>query len=262
MLRHDFHLHTRFSVDSQAEPRDYCLRALERGYRAICLTDHADFVPKDPGYGFFSYERYRRAVLACRDEFRGQLVVGFGIEIDYHQSWEHEIRSFLVDKEFDYILGGVHYLGDHTSVMEERCFAGLSQREAYEAYFREVLHLAESGLCQGLAHLDMIKRVGQRIYGRYAAEEYADSILPILAAAIRHGIALEINLSGCRKDLGPLPGLDVLDLYAQVGGSLITIGSDAHRVGNACPERPEIWDHVAEKGFVLWEPFPGFWTKG
>lgn len=258
VLRHDFHLHTRFSADSRAEPRDYCLQALARGFEAICFTDHADFERADFGFGYFSYDRYRQAILACREEFRGRLAVWFGVEIDYHHSWEDEIREFLRDKDFDYILGSVHYLDDHVLVMEERHFKGLDQRRAYEEYFAEVLRLAESGLCHGLGHLDMIKRRGAQIYGPYRAADYRAVLDPIIDAMLRRNLALEINLSGYRQGLGePLPGLDFLDLYAAAGGRLVTIGSDAHRAEDSCPDHPAVWRYAEEKGFVLREPAPG-----
>jgi len=263
MLRHDFHLHTRFSADSQGEPRDYCLRAIARGYRAVCFTDHADFERSDLGYGFFAYERYRRAVMAYREEFRGRLVVGLGVEIDYHHAWEDEIREFLRGKEFDYILGSVHYLDDHMLVMDGGHFAGKTQRQAYEAYFAEVLRLAESGLCQGLGHLDVIERRGAKIYGPYDASAYLDSLAPIFATAVRRGLALEINLSGYRQGLGkPSPGLDVVAFFIEAGGRLITIGSDAHAAERACPDRPAVWDFVERNALLLWEPSPGFWNGG
>ena len=260
MLRHDLHLHTRFSIDSRAEPRDYCLRAVQRGYGAICFTDHVDFERSDPGYGHFSYDRCRRAVAACREEFRGRLVVGFGAEIDYHHAWESDIRAFLRDRDFDYVLGGVHYLDDRVLVMREEHFAGKDQRLAYEEYFAEVARLARSGLCQGVAHFDMIKRMGSRLYGPYDARAYQDILMPIIGAMLEAGLALEINLSGYRHGLGgPLPGLDLLEMYREAGGRLVTIGSDAHRASDSCPDLPEIWRYVEERGFILWEPEQGFW---
>lgn len=243
------------------EPRDYCLRAIERGYRAICFTDHADFERTDLGYGFFAYERYRRAVMACREEFGDRLAVGFGVEIDYHHAWEDEIREFLRDKEFDLILGSVHYLGRHMLVMEEEAFAGLTQREVYEEYFGEVLRLARSGLCQCLAHLDVIERRGAKVYGPYDATAYLDCLSPIFTAAVERELALEINLSGYHQGLGkPTPALEVVDLYRAAGGRLITIGSDAHKADRACPDRPEVWEYIDRHDLVLWEPEKGFWA--
>lgn len=261
MLRHDFHLHTRFSVDGQAIPRDTCLQAIERGYGAVCFTDHCDFERSDRGYGFFDYESYRRAVMACREEFGGSLAVGFGVEIDYHHAWEEEIRTFLRDKEFDLILGSVHYFHRHVMVDEEERFRRLTRRQLYAEYFREVLALASSGLCQGLAHLDVIERQGAKLYGPYDAGAYLDCLAPIFTSAIERGLALEINLSGYRQGLGkPTPGLEVVELYRQAGGRLITVGSDAHRADRCCPDRPEVWDYLEGHEFALWEPSPGFWA--
>ena len=181
MLRHDFHLHTHFSEECVDEPRAYCLRAIECGYQAICFTDHAtvgrSLLCRDPSV----YERYRRAVMACREEFSGRLAIGFGVEIGYHHANEDKIRAFLAGKEFDYVLGGVHHLDD-IDVSNEGFFTGQTQHQAYERYFAEVLRLAESGLCQGLAHLDFVDRRGAMIYGPYNALEYTDCLRPILAA--------------------------------------------------------------------------------
>ncbi|MGE5551416.1 MAG: histidinol-phosphatase HisJ family protein [Bacteroidota bacterium] len=260
MLRHDFHLHTHFSAECVDEPRAYCLQAIDYGYRAICFTDHADVGRSLLCRDVSVYERYRRAVLTCREEFRGRLAVGFGVEIGYNHAEEDKIRAFLAGKEFDYVLGSVHHLGDHVLVTDEGFFAGRTQREAYERYFAEVLCLVESGLCQGLAHLDVIERRGAKTYGPYNAAEYIDCLAPILAAAVRHGLALEINLSGYRQGLGrPIPGRDVLDLYLKAGGRLITMGSDGHKPMRILPDRPEIMDYVEANGFALWEPSPGFW---
>lgn len=264
MLRHDFHLHTCFSAECVDEPRAYCLRVIECGYQAICFTDHAtvdrSLLCRDPS----AYERYRESVLACREEFFGRLAVGFGVEIGYYHTDEDKIRAFLKGKEFDYVLGGVHHIGD-APITDENYFAGKTQRQAYERYFAEVLHLAESGLCQGLAHLDFIDRPGAKIYGPYNALEYADCLRPILAAAVRHGLALEINLSAYsynREPRRPLPCLDVLALYQEEGGRLITIGSDGHKPIRILPGRVDVWDYVEESDLVLWEPSPGFWTRG
>lgn len=254
MKRQDLHLHTKYSADSLAEPRAYCLRAIERGYDAICFTDHADFEKEDMGYGFFDYDRYRGAVEACRTEFAGRLRIGFGVEIDYHHSWEKEIQGFLAGKAFDYVLGGVHYLAEHILVMEQSYFTGKSQRQTYAAYFQEVRRLVDSGLCQGLAHLDMIKRGGMPVYGAYRPADYAEFLVPLLAGMIRQGMALEINLSGLRQGLGePLPGLEVVDLYAAAGGRRVSVGSDAHRPADSCPDYPDIWRFVEEKGLELVE---------
>lgn len=262
MLRHDFHLHTRFSAECVDEPRAYCLRALKYGYRAVCFTDHADIdrslLCREPSV----YELYRRAVLACREEFAGRLAVGFGVEIGYHRAGEDKIRAFLEGKEFDYILGSVHHLGDNVLVTDEEFFAGRTQRQAYERYFGEVLLLAESGLCQGLAHLDVVERRGAKIYGPYDPAEYADCLAPILAAAVRHGLALEINLSGYRQGLGrPIPSLEVAGMYRRAGGRLITVGSDAHKPIRILPDCAEVWGFVAANDFTLWEPAQGFWER-
>ena len=39
----DYHMHTHFSGDSEANPREHVLKAIEMNLDEICFTDHRDF---------------------------------------------------------------------------------------------------------------------------------------------------------------------------------------------------------------------------
>ncbi len=82
-----------------------------------------------------------------------------------------------------------------------------------------------------LGHFDLVKRYGVAHYGRLEPEIFAEEIRAVLRAAVEAGVGLEINASGLRQAPGePYPGLTVLRWYRELGGEIVTVGSDAHRV--------------------------------
>jgi histidinol-phosphatase (PHP family) len=113
----------------------------------------------------------------------------------------------------------------------EAYFGKHSQRQAYLPYFEELLRAAHSGLGDLLGHFDLVKRYGVAHYGRFEPATFAEEIRTVLRAAVEAGVGLEINASGLRQAPGePYPGLAVLRWYRELGGEILAIGSDAHRV--------------------------------
>ena len=78
-------------------------------------------------------------------------------------------------------------------------------------------------------HLDYVVRYGPARNLNYSYEAYQDLIDPILKTLIEKGKGLECNTGGLRYGLGhPNPCEDILRRYRQLGGEILTIGSDAH----------------------------------
>jgi histidinol-phosphatase (PHP family) len=110
-------------------------------------------------------------------------------------------------------------------------YYGSSEREAYEPYFEAVLGAVQTGLFDVLGHLDIVKRYGVRHHGPFSYDRYAEPIDAILRACVENGTGLEINTSGLRGlPKEPFPALPVVRRYRELGGEIVTVGSDAHRV--------------------------------
>lgn len=238
---------------------DVCAAALARGITEIAFTEHMDFIPEEKNTGYFHYDAYMREIAACRRRFRGDLAVLAAIEIDYCPDFEDEIAAWLAGKEFDFVVGSVHYLRRRGNISEPRAgrfFAGRSAEEAYGEYFEVVRQSAEFGLWDSLGHLDLVKRYGVRKYGPFDPEPVAGIIDDILRTLIARGIALEINTSGMRQSpRETYPGAGVLMRYKALGGTRLTIGSDSHSdrdVGRGIPETLRI---AEELGFESVERF-------
>ncbi len=157
----DSHLHTIHSPDANAMLEAYCALALERGIDEIAITDHVDFDPSMPAYGFASFEDRERDVreAAARWADRG-LAVRFGVEVTYERAYEDQIRGWLRRHPHDYVIGSVHIsaVSPYKASNVATFVTGRTLPEIVAPYFDEVIGAARSGLFDTLGHLDFVKR--------------------------------------------------------------------------------------------------------
>lgn len=130
-------------------------------------------------------------------------------------------------------------------------YTGADFRRMMEQYFDELLELVEWGRFDALAHLSLPLR-----YPKYRngidldLARYREAIDPVLRRLAGSGKALELNTSGLRGALGDtLPPLWVLRRFREVGGELVTVGSDAHRAADVGAGLPEALAMLEEAGF-------------
>lgn len=233
-MLHDMHVHTIHSPDARTDAtmEAYAERAIELGYAGIGFSDHLEFDPDDEGYGFLDYDRYSRDIDAVRRKFDGRLSIYKGVEVSYQSEFHNEPGRYLKGKDFDFVIGAVHFVGRCPFHHGDRFFNGKKQEETFRPYYEEVLRAVESGYFDVIGHLDHLKRYSLPVYGTYAWEPYTDQIEKIFEAIIQSGMALEINASGFRQTFAqPFPEPGILDIYARLGGNNITLGSDSHGVG-------------------------------
>lgn len=238
----DYHLHSTCSADGVSSIFDFCQRALELGFVEIGFCEHADFDPRDRDCEYFDYTAFRRQIETERERFGHSLAVRAAVEVTYQASREEEIALFLADKRFDYVVGSVHLVEDAAPLTAdwamiseaERCegyFARRTMQAAYRPYFAELRRAVASGLFDLIGHFDLVKRYGVGYYGPFDPAAFADEIHDILKLAVEKGVGLEINTSGLRQSpRETYPGLAILKCYRQLGGEILTVGSDAHSV--------------------------------
>lgn len=225
----DYHVHSTHSGDGHVSVEEMCRLAIERGLAEIAFSDHLDNNPEDQCYGLFDAADFCRDVDECRERFGDRLLILKGAEIGEPHLYPREIERIIGDCRFDFLTGGIHWVGDEV-VSVDRPTGQTSQTGLYRAYFDEVLRAVECADFDVLAHLDLVKRFGVKYLGPFTIEPYRERIKAILRVMIERGIALEVNTSGYRQPCGePFPALETLRLYRELGGELITIGSDAHR---------------------------------
>jgi histidinol-phosphatase (PHP family) len=227
----DYHIHTNFSCDSEANLTEVCEVAIARGLPEIAITDHVDFGPAEPT-GCFRPTEYLTAIERCRARYGDQLTIRAGAEMGEPHIFAEQAAEVLATGSFDIVLGSAHYADGAKGLQPawKDVFFQQPLRQAYESYFRQVVRLAAEGDFDVLGHLDLVKRDAHHFGKVYDGPgPYGDMIRAALRSLVERGKGLEINTSPLRRGQPePCPALKILRWYRELGGEIITFGSDAH----------------------------------
>ncbi len=227
MIPHDYHMHSRFSADSNAAMSDMCAAAIARGIPEIGFTEHYDLHPDEQPRDWLNLDRWAKELERCRRLYAGRLIIRAGIEIGEPHLFAEEVRRMMARYPFDYALGSLHWVGKD-SIFSPRYFRSPAA-ETYGGYFEELERMTRMGEFDVLGHLDVPVRTAFDIYGGYEPGQFEGVIRPVLHNCIERKIALEINTGTLRRSAGVLtPGPKILEWYAEMGGRHLTLGSDAH----------------------------------
>ncbi len=227
----DIHVHSSFSADSDADMEDVIRKALAAGLPYIAFTDHIDwdFPVTDVEYDF-DVDRYFDAITALKRKYGEEIRILAGVELGLQPHLAERYGRLLREYPFDFVIGSQHLVYNMDPYYPET-FAGRSEAEVYHRYFEETLEGVKAfHEFDSMGHLDYIVRYGKRRSGVYSYRAFADVIDEILKLLVRYNIALELNTAGLRRQLGfPNPHPDILRRYHELGGTLVTVGSDSHK---------------------------------
>jgi histidinol-phosphatase (PHP family) len=154
------------------------------------------------------------------------LTIKIALEMDYLPGQEDWIRKLIARHPWDYIIGAVHYVSDSWDLDNPKRISEWKSRDPFEvwtAYFERLTMAAESGFFDIIAHADLCKK-----FCFYPKEDCTPLFKRLLEATKRHGLAMELNTAGLRKDCKEIyPSPQIVKLAAEVGVP-ITFASDAH----------------------------------
>ena len=248
----DTHLHTDLSPDSDVPIDVYGALAAARGVAELAITDHVDFERGAPAYRYTAFADRERSVREAAERWAPHgVTIRFGVELTYDRSWESDIRDHLARHSYDFTIGSVHdRVGSPYSARRVAAWVGgRSLAEIVAPSFEEVVGAARSGLFDSIGHIDVVKRYlwPHVTPDRLAAEpELYD---PILRALIESGTAMEVNTSGLRHPVQETyPSAAVVARFRAMGGSRVTVGSDAHREHQFGVGLAEGYAHAAAAG--------------
>ena len=173
---------------------------------------------------------YLNGIRRLAEEYEGKLAIRTGIELGLMLREQTELERLEAELPVDFILGSCHFT-DGYDIYDRAYYAGKTEKEAYFRYLESTLERIRVFDCfDSLAHLDCILRYGPEKNRNFRPEDYMDIIDEILKVLIEKGKALECNTAGYKYGLGhPNPHEAILKRYHELGGELLTIGSDAHR---------------------------------
>ena len=255
----DYHIHSRFSIDSKNEPRDLIEEAITKGLKTICITDHNDKdYPLHHGYldPVFDIEEYYLTLSALREEYQERIDLRIGVEIGLQPHLVEYFNAFTSAYPLDYILGSVHVINGMDPYSRE-IFVGRTDEEVYAEAFVVTLNNIKSDVdFDVLGHLDYVTRYGAHQDRDYSYARFADYIDSILNQLVADGRGLELNTAGFKHGLPYAhPHADILKRYRELGGEIITIGSDAHRLGQVAYEFGKAREILLACGFAYYTEF-------
>lgn len=242
----DCHTHTQFSVDSEADINECVKRACGLGLKAYAITDHCEcngwyakehYKPEEwelnESFDYAScFESSVSAVTSLKEKYDGRLNLICGVELGQILQDTQAAKIVNADKRVDFIIGSVHQvIGEKDFYFID--YEKMSMNEIYsllERYFTELHELCKTELFDVLGHITYCLRYMKQRNGIDAdISRFDDIIADSFRLLARNGKGIEINTSGIRQGFGAtFPDLKYVKLFRELGGELISVGSDAH----------------------------------
>lgn len=223
----DYHLHSFHSVDSQCPMDDLCMAAIEAGLDEIAITDHCDPTQRDPlSLSIYDAQAALADMQKMQEKYAGRLSIKRGVELGQGHLYLQAAKN-IEALPYDYIIGSVHNPTGSLDlgVMEYH----LPCDDIFYLYFDALLEMIKNDHYDCVGHLDYPKRYASAAGYQFRESFYYDYLVSALKEIIAHGKGIEVNCSGLRQRVGStLPSLYTVKLYRQLGGQIITVGSDAH----------------------------------
>ncbi len=252
----DMHTHSQNSHDSECSVADMAAAEQNKGVSRFAVTDHCDIEYCDK----IDIDKLCRNSIAeaTRANADNGMEILRGIEIG-EAFWHNEFSKNILKKyDFDVVVGSIHAVQfeDLKMPYSQIDFSklGLEKSKKYmKKYFCDMLFMLENCDLDVLAHLTCpLKYINGKYNLGLTCAEFDEQITMILKFIIKHKTALEINTS-CLFESSAycelLPEKDILKQYREMGGYLITTGSDAHTSANAANGFDKLYNTLKELGF-------------
>lgn len=264
----DYHVHTAFSDDSEYPMELVVQDAIGLGLEELCFTDHVDYgvkadwdsgaeIPWRDGQPLANvdYPKYLSAIRELREKYGDRITLKTGLEFGVQVHTVPQFRALFQKYPLDFVILSVHQVEDKEFWTQE-FQEGRTQQEYNERYYQELLDLTKTYQDYSvLGHLDLIVRYDEQ--GVYPFEKVKPMVAEILRNAIQNGKGIELNTSFHRYGLSDsTPSRAILELYRDLGGEILTIGSDSHKsqhLGAYIREGQELLKGLGFKRFCTFE---------
>lgn len=239
----DYHVHTEFSDDSAYPMEQVIQDAIAMGMGEICFTDHVDYGIKedwDSGnpiryrdgepFANVDYPVYSERIKRLQSLYNGQIDIKMGLEFGIQTHTIPQYGALFQRYPFAFIILSIHQV-DNKEFWTQDFQNGKSQEEYNRRYYEEMLEVVKKYQNYSvLGHMDLITRYDKN--GIYPFEKVMPIISEILKIVIENGKGIELNTSYHRYGLkDTTPSVNILKRYRELGGDIITIGSDSHKPG-------------------------------
>jgi len=246
---YDYHLHSNFSFDARFSMDALCRSAIKRRASGITFTDHIE-------YGFeedLDYEldllAYQEAIERLRVDYP-ELQIGMGAEIGLQKHTLIKAQEATQSAPWDFIIASAHMM-DGRLLYNGEFTRGKKKKEIFSSYFQGLYELARDFKdFDVMGHIDLLRRDPLVTDKSINWQDYPDELDALFKVLIESGRGFEINTAGWRYGLGgPHPDKSLLLRYRELGGEIITCGSDAHNPDYVASKIEEAYELLRECGF-------------
>lgn len=261
----DCHTHTQFSMDSEADITSCIEKAIDIGLSAYAVTDHCEcsaWYPENhysdtSNFDWFNYEQdfYNSvsAVTELKEKYKNFNLI-CGVEMGQATQDIEVAEKIISDERLDFIIGSIHQLkGEKDFYYVD--YENMSEDEIYnllERYFIEVYQLCRMDCFDVLGHLTYCLRYMKcRNNINPDISRFDEIIAESFRLLSENGKGIEINTSGIRQGFGDVfPSLKYVKLFKDMGGEIISIGSDAHTVEDIGKNISDAMETAKAAGFT------------
>ena len=224
----DYHVHSTFSPDAQNSMEEMVQAARAAGMNEMAITDHRDPCCPERQFPGPDFPKYHAEITRIQESLPADFKLRRGLEIGVQNNEEalEACRQLARAYDYDYLIGSCHCCGGYELYLRN-IFKRYTPEEAFRIYYEELY-----GWLQKFDDFDCIGHLN--VVSRYApvqadSKSYMDIVDEILKLAVHKGKGLEWNTSTFRVDSPfTMPTKQMLLRYRELGGEIITTGSDAH----------------------------------
>lgn len=231
IITSDFHVHSSFSGDCHIEMKLFIEKAIQIGIQNICFTEHHDIDIYTSSISWLlDFSSYQDTFLRMKEQYGDKINLLFGVELGIQPHLYKKLREITQSYPFDFILCSNHVANGKDPYLPE-FYEGKSKEEAYLEYFNDILNNVKNYKDYDVyGHLDYVIRYGPYEDKHYLYEIFQDVFDEILKTIINNGRGIELNTSGFKYNLNDShPSKQVIKRYKELGGEIITVGSDSHK---------------------------------
>ena len=221
-MKTNYHTHTVRCNHASGADREYIEMAIAKGLCELGFSDHSPYIFHDGHQSSFrmkteQYAEYMDSLLALREEYKDQIRIYIGVEMEYYKDDFAQTYAFLRQKPLDYLILGQHFVDSEPGKLYN---GGASSDETRLCtYVDRVIEAMNLGVYSYVAHPDIINFTGDE--GLFRRE-----IRRLCQASLATETPLEINLLGMRE-LRHYPN----PIFWEEAGALgchVILGCDAH----------------------------------
>ncbi len=251
----DYHIHSSLSADCKVPMMKMAQAAKEAGLQEICFTEHIDLnLAEGPDF-VVDFDAYSAVIQEVRAAYP-ELKIRMGIEAGLDTQTAPQMKAMLENRPIDFVIGSQHVVFGLDPYYEQ-IWKRHSQSEIFNEYlrasFESAARIDDYDVMGHIGYVSKFCPFDDKLL-RYA--DYTDAIDALLKTLIDKGKGIEINTNGLYMTPSTMPETAIVKRYFELGGEIVTVGSDAHYesvVGHAVPDTLEMLKSIGFRHVCTFE---------